>query len=72
MINPLNYLQTIQKLNGINIDQTQSFNHVHCKTYIDKIVRHHNWQNKLTHVKTIPMRTYVDYQTKIQLKEVTG
>ena len=64
MINPLNNLGTIRKFNGVNIDQKQSFNHVHCVTYINKIVQNHNWQNEQTRVKPIPMRTDVDYQTK--------
>ena len=43
MINPLNNLGTIRKFNGVNIDQTQSYNHLHCETYINKIVTHHGW-----------------------------
>ena len=42
MINPLNNLGTIRKLNGVNINQTESFYHLHCETYINKIVTHHN------------------------------
>ena len=64
-----NNLGTIRKFNGININQTQFFNHVHCETYINKIVKHHNWQNE--RIRTIPimMRIDVDYQTRIQLEE---
>ena len=69
MINPLNNLGTIKKFNGVNIDQTQSFNHVHCETCINKIVKHHNWQHEQTRVKPIPMKTEVAYQTRIQLDE---
>ena len=69
MINSLNNSGTIRKLNGVNIDQTQSFNHVHCETYINKIVQHHNWQNERIRAKPVPMRTDVDYQTRIQLDE---
>ena len=39
MINPLNNLGTIRKFKGVNIDQKQSFNHVHCETYINKIAQ---------------------------------
>ena len=69
MINPLNKLGTIRKFNGVNIDQKRDFNHVHCETYIKKIVHHHGWQNETTRVKPIPMKTDVDYQTRIQLEE---
>ena len=69
MINPLNNLGTIRKFNCVNINQTQPFNHVHCETYINKIVQHHNWQNERIRVIPVPMRTDVKYQTKIQLNE---
>ena len=69
MINPLNKLGTIRKFNRVNIDQTRSFNHVYCETNINKIVQHHEWQNEKMRVKPIPMKTDVDYQTKIQLEE---
>ena len=69
MINPLNNLGTIQKFNGVNIDQTQSFNHVHCETYRKKIVHHHKWQHEKIRARPIPMKTDVEYQTRIQLEE---
>ena len=46
MIDPLNNLGTIRKFNSVNIDQKRNFNHVHCETYINKIVQHHNWQHE--------------------------
>ena len=69
MINPLNKLGTIRKFNGVNIDQKRNFNHVHCKTYIKKIVEHHNWQHETMRARPIPMKTDVEYQTRIQLEE---
>ena len=69
MINPLDNLGKIRKFTGVNIDQTQFFNHVHCETYSNKIVRHHNWQHKKTRAVPIPMKTDVDYQTRIQVDE---
>ena len=65
MINPLNNLGTIRKFNGVNIEQTQSYNHVHCKTYINKIVEHHGWQHLETANKPVPMRTDTEYQSRI-------
>ena len=69
MINPLNNLGTIRKFNGVNIEQTQSYNHVHCETYINKIVEHHGWQHIKTANKPVPMRTDTEYQSRIQLNE---
>ena len=46
MINPLNNLGTICKFHNVNIDQTQSFNCVHCETYNNKIVKYRNWQHE--------------------------
>ena len=61
MINPFNKLGTIRKFNGVNIDKKRDFNHVHCQTYINKIVHHHGWQNEKIRVKPIPMKTDVDF-----------
>ena len=33
---PLNFLATVQKFNGVNIDQTRNYNHIHCTSYINK------------------------------------
>ena len=66
MINPLNTLGTKQKFDGININQTQSYNHMHCETYINKIVEHHSWKHLKSANKPIPMRTDTEYQTQIQ------
>jgi hypothetical protein len=43
MTNPLNQLGTIRQFNGVNVEQTRYYNHVHCQTYIGKIVSHHGW-----------------------------
>ena len=40
---PLNFLGTVQRFNGVDVKQTQNYNHIHCSTYINKIVEHHNW-----------------------------
>ena len=36
MTNPLDQLGTIRKFNGVNVEQTRYYNHVHCATYIEK------------------------------------
>ena len=67
MIDSLNNLGTIRKFNRVNIDQTSSYNHLQCETYINKIVTHNRWQNIKKHVKLISMQTDTEYQTNIQL-----
>ena len=69
MINLLNNVGTIRKFNGVNIDQTSSYNHIHCETYINKIRTHHGWQDLKSANKPVPMRTDIEYQTRIQLNE---
>ena len=69
MINPLNNLGMIRKFNGVNIDQTSSYNHLYCETYINKTVTHHGWQHLKSANKPILMKTDTKYQTKIQLNE---
>merc|ERR1711884_778153 len=53
---PLNFLGTIQKFNGVDVDQTKHFNHIHYLTYIDKIVQQHNWENEQIRTKPTPFR----------------
>ena len=43
---PLNFLGNVRKFNGVDVDQTKHFSHIHCSTYIDKIVTHHKWENE--------------------------
>ena len=43
---PLNFLGTVQKFNGVDVDQTKHFNDIHCWTFIDKVVTHHQWENE--------------------------
>ena len=69
MTNPLNVLGTVRKFNGVNIDQTQDFNHVHCQTYTEKIVSHHGWENLTLISRPTPMKTDNKYQADIQLHE---
>ena len=42
---PLNILGIVRKFNGVDVEQTQNYNHVHCKTYIERICKHHGWTN---------------------------
>ena len=63
MTNPLNVLGTVRNFNRVKIDQTRDFNHVHCQTYIEKIVSHHGWENVTS--RPTPMKTDDKYQADI-------
>ena len=42
---PLNFLGIVWKFNGVNVGQTCHYSHIHCSTYIGKIIKHHEWEN---------------------------
>jgi hypothetical protein len=65
MTNPLNQLGTIRKFNGVNVEQTRYYNHVHCQTYIEKI-SHHGWDKLKTRSPPTPMKSDSKYQVDIQ------
>ena len=46
----------------MDVKQTQNYNHIHCSTYIEKIVEHHNWQNLTTRTPPTPMRADNKYR----------
>ena len=64
---PLNFLGTVTKFNGVDVEQTRNYNHVHCQSYIDKIIEHHNWNNLITRNPPTPMRADSQHQAEIQL-----
>ena len=64
---PLNFLGTVRRFNGVDVDQTQNYNHIHCSTYIDKIVDHHKWQNLTTRTPPTPMCANNKHQANLQL-----
>jgi hypothetical protein len=66
MTNPLNQLGTIRKFNGVNLEQTKYYNHVHCQTYIKKIVSHHGWDKIKIRSPPTPMKSDSKYQVDIQ------
>jgi hypothetical protein len=61
----LNQLGTIQKFNGVNVEQTRDYNHVHCKTYIEKIVSHHGWDKLKIRSPPTPMKSDSKLQADI-------
>jgi hypothetical protein len=67
MTNPLNQLGTIRKFNGVNVEQARYYNHIHCATYIEKIVSHHGCDNlKIWSPPPTPMKGDSKYQADIQ------
>jgi hypothetical protein len=66
MKNPLNQLGTIRKFNGVNVEQTRYYNHVHCQTCIEKIVSHHGWAKPKIRSPPTPMKRDSKYQVDIQ------
>jgi hypothetical protein len=66
MTNPLDQLGTIRKFNGGNVEQTRYYNHVHCQTYIEKIVSHHGWDKLKIRSPPTPMKSDSEYQVDIQ------
>ena len=63
----LNFLGTVRGFNGVNVDQTKHYNHIHCSTYIDKIVKHHNWENLPAQTPPTPFQANSQHQAEIQL-----
>jgi hypothetical protein len=52
--------------NGVNVEQTRYYNHIHCATYIEKIVSHHGWVNLNIRSPPMPMQSDSKYQADIQ------
>lgn len=69
MSNPLNELGYISKFNGLNIHQTNTYNHLSCETYINKIISHHGWTLEEIPDRPTPMKSYTAYQTEIQIQQ---
>jgi hypothetical protein len=64
--NPLDQLGTIRKFNGVNVEQTRYYNHIHCATYIEKIVSHHGWNSLKIRSPPTTMKRDSKYQADIQ------
>jgi hypothetical protein len=67
MQNPLHDLGIIKLFNSINILQAHDFVKISCETYIDKIVSHHGWQDKVTSNQPIPMGADSESLRKLEL-----
>jgi hypothetical protein len=68
MTNPLDQLGRIQKFNGVNVEQTRYYNHVHCETYTGKIVSsHHGWDKLKSRSPPAPMKSDSKFQADIQM-----
>jgi hypothetical protein len=69
MTNPLNQLGTIRKFNGVNVEQTRYYNHVHCQTYIKKIVYHHGCDKLKIRSPPTTMKSDSKYQVDFQTSQ---
>jgi hypothetical protein len=50
----------------VNVEQTRYHNHVHCETYIGKVVSHHGWEKLKTRSPPIPTKSDWKFQADIQ------
>jgi len=68
---PLKNLGIIDRFNGVQIFQTNSYVKIHNEQYIDKILDKHGWNNKQFKVKErcVPMQTESAYIHELELAE---
>jgi hypothetical protein len=59
------HLVTFGKI-GTQIHSEPAYNHVHCQTYIKKIVSHHGWDKLKIRSPPTPMKSDLKYQEDIQ------
>jgi hypothetical protein len=65
MTNELHDLGIIKRFNGLDIHQTRDYLKISCETYIDKIVKHHGWENEHAANRPVPMRNDAAYQATL-------
>ena len=63
---PLHLLGTIDKFNGVDISQTRDYIKTSCRTFLDKVLDSHGWQETITQHNPIPMKDNSAYQTKLE------
>ena len=57
----LNEMGLIKKFNGVYVEQTKYYTLLHCKPYIEQLVKHHQWLDEPLANKEIPMKCYNKY-----------
>jgi hypothetical protein len=67
MANELHDLGVIKRFNGLDIHQARDYVKTSCELYIDKIVRHHGWENEKAADRPVPMRNDAAYQATLEL-----
>jgi hypothetical protein len=68
MANELYNLGVIKRFsNGLDIHQTRDYLKISCEMYIDKIVKHHGWENENAADRPVPMRNDAAYQATLEL-----
>ena len=65
MANELHNLGIIKCFNGLDIHQTKDYVKISCELSIDKIVSHHEWENKKAASRPVLMRNDAAYQEAI-------
>ena len=63
---PLHLLGQVTKFNSVDVLQTQHYIKIPCKTYIDKVLNHHGWQESHTQHNLIPMKEDGKYQMLLE------
>ena len=53
---PLHLLGTINKLNSVDISQTRDYIKTSCRTFLDKVLDNHGWQETIKQHNPIPMK----------------
>jgi hypothetical protein len=67
MTNKLHDLGVIKRFNGLDIHQMRDYIRISCELYIDKIARHHGWENEKVADRPVPMRNDAAYQATLEL-----
>jgi hypothetical protein len=63
---PLNDLGTLTKFNGVDVSQTRDYTKISCKSFLSKVLNHHQWDKKTKQHNPIPMRHDTAYQAQLE------
>jgi hypothetical protein len=64
---PLNDLGILKKFNGVDVLQTRDYTKIYCESFIDKVLKHHGWEETIKQHNPIPMRNDTAYQAQIEM-----
>jgi hypothetical protein len=63
---PLNDLGTLTKFNGLDILQTRDYIKIYCKSFLDKVLKQHGWEETIKQHNPIPMRNDTAYHAQLE------